>query len=420
MAIETGDMTPPQGGEGVTSGRRASRRIPAALFWLLASIAILASGMAVWAHQTLLTANGWGSLVGEVAADPEVVEGVSVALVDRLSEAVDLRGVVADAIPGPDIVAGAISARVQDELVNAMATFAATDTFQDAFVRVNEAAHEAAMKAIRGGESAALTSEGGAITLNVFPLIEGVLLRLQEAGLIDASREIPDLTDFQPSARAVAGLETLLGRDLPDDLGTITLVDSERLEAVQTAVRWFDLITVVLLLLAVVFVALALWLAERRLRMVMWLGVGAIVALLTGRVVTRLVLEGVVRRQEEPGAQVLVRAVVDAAVDSLMWFTFILMALAAIVALVAWVAERREAGAREALETPPRILARWLRANTATVLAVGIGLILVLALWRSDGPDNALLVAAGIGLLVIAVHVLSRDDAAGEAAGEPG
>ena len=179
-------------------------------------------------------------------------------------------------------------------------------------MEANKAAHDAALRAIRGGGSDALTSDAGAITLNVFPLIEGVLHSLQDAGLISADRNIPDLSGFEPSADRIAKLETLLGRDLPDDIGTITLVESERLGDVQTVVRWFDLETGVLLLLAVLFVALALWLSSRRIRMVLWLSVGAIGALLTARVLVRLTLEAVTRRQEEPGARVLVDAIVDA------------------------------------------------------------------------------------------------------------
>ncbi len=40
------------------------------------------------------------------------------------------------------------------------------------------------MKAIRGGDSEALTSDEGIIAINIFPLIEGVLKNLQDAGIV--------------------------------------------------------------------------------------------------------------------------------------------------------------------------------------------------------------------------------------------
>jgi|GEM_PF-4651366 len=389
------------------------RRVLSAVFWLLASLTVLFGGTTLWAHQTLLTADGWGGLVEEVIAEPEVIDAVSVVIVDRLSDSLAVKEVVADVIQGPDIVAGALAGVVENKVVDAVAAFGATDAFQEAFVNVNKATHEAALKVMRGGDSEALTSEEGLITLNVFPLIEGVLISLQDAGFIDEGREIPDLTGYEPSPRAISLLETVLGRDLPDGIGTIVLVDSENLDLIQTVVRWFDLITIVMLLLWVVFTAMALWLSSRRIRMVLWLSGGAIAALMTARVFARLILAGITRQQEEADARVVVDAIIDAAVDSLMWFTFILIAVAVIVAIAAVAWEHSRTGERPSEETPPRTLGHWVRDNMMAIFAVGIAIIAIMALWSIGGPDIALLTAAALGLLAIAVKVLADHDGGG-------
>ena len=390
------------------------RRVLAAVLWLLASVAVLVGGITLWAHQTLLTSNGWGGLVEEVIAQEEVTEAISVVVVDRLADSTGISEAVAEALPGPDIIGRAVSGVVQDRVAGAVADFAASDGFQDGFVRVNKRAHDATMAAIRGGDSEALTSETGVISLNIFPLIEGVLYSLRDAGFIDESREIPDLTEYQASPRTVALLEQLLDRDIPSDVGTIVLVDSENLELIQTVVRWFDLITIVLLLLWAAFTALALWLAERRVRMVLWLSGGGIAALLAGRFITRLLLEAATRRQPELEARVVVSAIIDAAVDSLMWFTFVLIVIALIVAVAAVIWERRDELGRASMESPPRTLGRWVRDNMVLILAGGLGLIGIIALWSIGGPGIALLTAAAVLLLVIAVKVLS------DQADEPG
>jgi hypothetical protein len=276
---------------------------------------VLVGGVAVWAHQTLLTSGGWGGIVEDVISEEEVTDAVAVVVVDRLADSLVVRDAVADAIPGPDIIAGAVTSVVQDRVTDLVADFARSDAFQTAFVNVNKAAHDAAMAAIRGGDSEALTSEQGVISLNIFPLIEGVLRSLQDAGLIDADREIPDLANYEASDRAILLIERVLGRDIPDDVGTIVLVDSENLELIQTIVRWFDAITILALLLWALFTALALWLARKRIRMVLWLSGGAIAALLTARVATRLILEAVTRRQPELESRLVVSALIDAAVD---------------------------------------------------------------------------------------------------------
>jgi hypothetical protein len=393
------------------------RRVLAAVFWLAASIMVLFGGVVVWAHQTLLTADGWGGIVEDVISEEEVTEAISVVLVDRLAESLEIREAVASAIPGPDIIGGAVTAVVQDRVTDLVADFAQSDGFQEAFVNVNKAAHDAAMVAIRGGDGDALTSGEGVLALNIFPLIEGVLISLQDAGLIDEGREIPDLTGFEASDRAVVLIEQVLGRDIPDDVGTIVLLDSENLELIQTIVRWFDAITILALLLWVLFTGLALWLARKRVRMTLWLAGGAIAALLTARVATRLLLETATRRQPELEARVVVSSIIDAAVDSLLLWTFALILLAGIVAVAAIVYERRDQLQRPSMETPPRTLGRWVKRNATVILVLGLGLIAVLAVWSIGGPGIAMLTAAAIMLLFIGVKVLAdqADDASGSA-----
>jgi hypothetical protein len=304
---------------------------------------------------------------------------------------------------------------VQQKVAEGLATVAATEPFQDAFVAVNEKAHEAAMKVIRGGDGEALTSSEGAITLNVFPLIGGVLTGLQDAGLIPADAQIPDLSTYEPNPERVAKLESLLGRQFPDDIGTITLVQSDRLATVQQAVRAFDIITIVVLLAAVLFVALALWLSARRLRMIVWLAIGAVIALLLGRFVTRLVIEDVTGalRDGKNGATVV--GVVDSSVDSLLWFTFLLIVVALVVALVAVLVERR-AEISEVVAEPDGVRA-WLRSRSRAIAYVGIGLVAFVVLWNLGGPDITFLAAALIGLVLIAVSVIGgREPGTGEAA----
>ena len=408
---ESTDETTQQQGPG--------RRILAGFFWLLAVLALLVGSVTLWAHQTLLTSDGWTTVVSGVASDEEVIESASARIVDRLAESLNVQETLTDILPGEmDSVAGAITLVVQDKVAEGVANVAGSEGFQDAFVNVNRAAHDAAMKVIRGGDSEALTSEEGAITLNVFPLVEGALVALQDAGLIDESREIPSLSEYEPPAETVARLETLLGRDIPDDIGTITLIESDKLARVQTAVRAFDVITIVLLLLALVCVALALWLSARRVRMVVWLAVGAVGALLLGRGFTRLVLEDVTGALRDGDGSVAVRAVIETAVDSLMWFTFALIVVALIVVgLAMWAERRSEPGEGLTESTEDLDLSDWLRSRSRAIGAIGIGIIAFVVLWNVGGPDITLLAAAMVGIVLVGVGVLaSRDEGTDEAA----
>jgi hypothetical protein len=392
--------------------RTSGRSILAALFWLLACLAILASGVTLWAHQTVLTPQGWGGIVAGIAADEEVIAATSERLVDRVSEALAIDEKVAQILPGEmTVLAGAITRSVQDRVADRVAEIAASEPVQDAFVRANELAHEAAMKVIRGGDSEVLTSQDGAITLNVFPLIESVLVGLQDAGLIDESREIPDLSSFEPNPERVARLEAVLGRELPDDIGTITLIESDRLGTVQSAVRAFDVITVALIALAIICVLLALWLSSRRLRMLLWLAIGSIVALLLGRGFTRLVIEDITGTLGDGEDAAAVIAVMDSSVDSLLWFTFALIVVALIVAGLAILAERRAELVEAAAE--PRSVREWLRSRSRVIGYVGIGLVAFVVLWNVGGADITLLAGALLGIVLIVVSLLGGHDGAG-------
>jgi hypothetical protein len=403
-------------GEVTTARRTTPRSILAALFWLLACLAILVGGVTLWAHQTVLTANGWGTIVAGVAADPEVIAATSERLVDRVSESLDISGRVAEILPGDmTLLAGAITGAVEQRVAEGLAAVASTQEVQDAFVAVNERAHEAAMKAIRGGDSDVVTSAEGTISVNVFPLIGGALTALQDAGVVPADVEIPDLSTYEPNPDRVAQLESLLGRELPDDIGTITLVESDQLATVQSAVRAFDIITIAVLLAAVLFVALALWLSARRLRMVVWLAFGAVVALLLGRFTTRLVVGEITGALGDGENGTTVTGVADATVDSLLWFTFLLIIVAVVVALVAVLVERRAEVAEVVAE--PESVREWVRSRSRAIAYVGMGLVGFVVLWNLGGPDITFVAAALVGLVLIAVAIIGgRAPSTGEAA----
>ena len=57
--------------------QRKLKPVLAGVFWLLASISVIAATLAPWAHQTLLTSGGWGNIVGDVIERPEVQEAVA-------------------------------------------------------------------------------------------------------------------------------------------------------------------------------------------------------------------------------------------------------------------------------------------------------------------------------------------------------
>ena len=250
---------------------------------------------------------------------------------------------------------------------------------------------------------------------------ESVLVALQEAGVIDASRQIPDLSEYQPPAETVARLETVLGRELPDDIGTIDLVTSDRLATVQQAVRMFDLITF--------GVRLHHARAHRARRSSCPDGGCAwssgslsapIAALALGRATTRLVIEDITGALAQQGGTA-VRAAIEAAVDQVMWVSFVVIAVAVLIAGLAMWLDRRQPRPEGALPPPPRTVADRVRERNREFAIAGLAAIAFFVLWRLGGPDLALLAAAATGIWLIGVSVLTgRVDRVDPATGLPG
>ncbi len=108
---------------------------------------------------------------------------------------------------------------------------------------------------------------GTTATIDLLPVAVEGLRVLQEQGILPASVVLPDVSDPAGRDAAIATLESRLGRDLPDDFALIQVADANRLATAQSAVRAFDIVTVVLVVLAVVFIAATILLSGRRLRM---------------------------------------------------------------------------------------------------------------------------------------------------------
>ena len=87
---------------------------------------------------------------------------------------------------------------------------------------------------------------------------------------------------------------------LPPDFGTIQLVKADRLLAARSYVQAFDIIVVALIVLSVLLVALALWLARDRRRMVVYLGLGTLIAFLIARLAINGI-ENAVLERDRPG-----------------------------------------------------------------------------------------------------------------------
>ena len=111
---------------------------------------------------------------------------------------------------------------------------------------------------------------------------------------------------------------------------------AERLATARTIVRAFDLIVILLVILSVVLVALALWLAGNRRRMLIYLGIGVIVAFLLARLAmgaAENVIVGGIADEDVAGAA---RAIVDTTLQDLRSITVIILIATVVLVIAAY------------------------------------------------------------------------------------
>ncbi len=323
--------------------RRSSRRrgVLVGLLGLLACLALVASTSLFWIHQAVLVTDRWVAITTSVAQDPAVVESLSVELSQQIMTALDVRGRLEKNLPDrAALLAGPISGTIQERLQAGIARLLSSDGFQTAWTKMNRVAHATIVKLLRG-ESDSVALQNGVVSLNLFPLVGTALASLQSDGVIPANVTLPDLSDPTAPERARVALQSALNVTLPDTFGTIALVRADRLQALRTAVHVFDLIVVAALLITALLFIAAAFLARNRLRAILLLAAGAVVALVVARGVIRGVENAMVGAVSDGPGQVTVKGVVDAALKDLFGLMVVVTVLGIVVVILAWLFGRR-------------------------------------------------------------------------------
>ena len=286
------------------------------------------------------------------------------------------------------------------------------------------------MRLLRG-ETDAVSIVDGYLTLDVFPVVGAALTELQSMGLIPADVQLPDLTSPEAPDVLAQRLETSLGVTLPPDFGTIRLMPAERLTTARTIVQAFDVIVILLVILSVILAALALWLSGNRRRMVIYLGIGVIVAFLLARLAMGAAENVIVGGIADEGVAGAARAIVDTTLQDLRGIT-VLILIATVVLVIAaylwgrpkWVvattsyvsdtagragsaasAAASSGAAGVAGRAPDRATVETtVRENRSAVERYGVAVIVFVLVWIAIGLEIALLGAA----LVIGFQLILR------------
>jgi hypothetical protein len=422
-----------QDGASTAVNRRTSRRrrILSGVALVLACLSILVTTVAIWTHQVALNTNRFTALIDDVTSDPAVTDPISARISTQVVDALDVQARLEARLPDAlQPLAGTLTVAIQERIDERLRVALQNPQVHEALVRGLSFTHAQVVSLLRG-QTDAIAVVDGYVTLDVFPVVGTALTELQAMGIIPADVQLPDLSAPEAPEVLAQRLETTLGVTLPPDFGTIQLMPADRLVLAQTVVRAFDLIVILLVVLSLILVALTLWLAQDRRRMLIYVGIGTIVAFLIARLAVRSAENVIVGGIADAGMAGAIRAMLDSTLDDLRGLTMIILILTAIVAIAAYLWGRPKwvvattsyvgdaagragstagaaasAGAAGATGRVPdrETLEQTVRGNRVAVERIGLGAIVFVLAWLAVGLEIALLGAA----LVIGFEIVLR------------
>lgn len=396
---QTAAAPPPTATPPVATRRSRSRSLLAGLLLVLGTLGIVVSGVTVWVHQVLLDSDRYAAMVATVSDDPRVIATVSDGLAHRIVIAIDIQGRLEQRLPGPTaIVAGPIADQIEQRLEETVAELLTKPEFQTFWVDANRFMHAKIVAFLRG-DTTVLQTRDGVVYLDVYPLVDAVLRQLQQMEILPPEMVLPDVAGFSLTAAQKALIEQGLGITLPDDFAAIPLFEAPRLAQLQTAVQIFDLFTVAAVVITVLLLLGAVLLAHRRLRMLMAVGLAAVVGLSLLSLVVRTARDALISSLAEVRGIGALQGFFDAVLADLRGFLLWVALAAAVIVIVTYVLGRP--AWLELFTTPDK--QAWLAEHGRGVrLAVAAVVLFVVVGFVIDWPLAILLAAlASLGELTI-------------------
>lgn len=335
-------------------GKGRLRSVLAGIVGVVAVVGLLASAIAVWAHDVLFDPSTVSAAVERALDEPEVTAALAERATDSVFAAADVETRVAAIVPQalsslvPTLVAGAREA-VQLELEKTLAT----EATRAMLVTLVERSHGQLMRLLEGdGLSGGLSVQDGEVTLNLLPLVAIGLRSAQDLGLAP-DLVIPTFAVGGDPAVQRAELAAALGRDLPAEFGELVVYRSdalaergETLAAAQRAVVVIKRSIVLILVVTAVSLIATVLLARRRGRALLVLALASVAMTVLARALIRRVTERAPGLVVDPAGRAAIRATVNTLASGLLTAFALLIVVGLVVAVIAFVRGDHTAAAR--------------------------------------------------------------------------
>jgi hypothetical protein len=276
--------TPDQKGRKDPRGGRTRRIVVGVLVFLFAVLLPL-SYVVTWAHYVVLTNRGFEKTVIPVGTDPAVTSAVAATITDQIFTSLNPQQTVANALPPrAAFLAGPITNAAKGYVQTGVTRALQSSQFQTLWKQAVDFAHEQLLSVLNGNTKA-ITTTNGQVVLNLVPLFDAALQNLQGfiSGVVGHPVNLPSIQNNEIPASACQRIGSALNRPISDTCGQIPLFPEDKLIQARHAVRIFNGVMVLLLVLTAAVVALALWLSRRRRRTLLQLCVAGVLGLVVIR-----------------------------------------------------------------------------------------------------------------------------------------
>ncbi|TML11792.1 MAG: hypothetical protein E6G31_10945 [Actinobacteria bacterium] len=231
-----------QASAGPTRGESApltrNRAIAVWALVVVASILMLFSSLTIWVKRQALDTDAWTNTSGQMLANDEIRQQLSIYLVDTLFSSADATARIQQALPPKrQALAPVISGALQSVAVQAADRLLQTPQVQALWEAANKRAHQDLLDILNGKDKGRFETANGEVVLDLSPL--------------------------------VTRLSDRFGVQAAPDAGKITILQSGQLKTAQRALKMIKVLSVFLLVLVLFLYGLAIYLAHGHRRRIL-------------------------------------------------------------------------------------------------------------------------------------------------------
>jgi hypothetical protein len=377
--------------------RARIKRASLTLLLVLGCGLVGASIIAIWTRATVLNTDRYVNTMAPIARSPAVQNAVADKLSTAIISKVDVQQLAREALPErADVLAPAIAEGVNGAVRRQITDFVHSERFPQVWDNANRVIHERVVGLLTTGESGRLKLEDNTVYLDLSAAVDQVKDALRRRGFDRIADAIPPTVD-----------------------GRVQLLSSTGFSTARDGIHRLERLSIVLPILALLFLAAHVFFSESRRRGLLRVGIGLAV---TGLLLLAVV--GIARTLylDAINQAVLPRQAAQDIFDNLIVLLReslrITVVVAVLLALLSMLAGRPlrvaiEKGGPMLRETAVRVAASpqttWL-ADHKTAVQWGVVLFggLVLVAWNNPTAGVVLIDAILIAIVVVLVAALAR------------